>query len=70
MPVQLTVPLYKVLGMSSPVKERAKRVASLLNTSSLSKTIVQVPSEDLEIFRYRWAEEFKQLADEITRSMV
>ncbi|KAF2476080.1 uncharacterized protein BDR25DRAFT_339939 [Lindgomyces ingoldianus] len=69
MPIRQAMQLYSVLQMPPSVRERATRAASLMETLPYLTSIKTVSTGALELFRYDWAEEFTELADEITRSM-
>jgi hypothetical protein len=64
--------LYKVLPAEPIVKGYATKAASLVGTRPFLETIAELPNliKDTQVFRYRWVDEFKDLADAITRAQV
>jgi hypothetical protein len=72
------MPIYHILETAPSVQELAVRTASLLGTSRFLNSIRKASDkkktsdndDGLDMFCYEWGDEFKRLADEITKNHV
>jgi hypothetical protein len=66
------MPLFSDVDTDPCVKELVTKVVSLLDTPSYLKSITRVhtTTEGVNLFQFRWAEEFQNLEDQLARAMV